>query len=140
MAFEMEIEIVDLLCRGIDPRDGSILNTPRDPRLDRARLNYLERLNLAARAAKKINGMPRISDFPNSGKKWSRENESIVIREWLAGDTVDAIARVLGRSPGSIAARLVILQVFAEIYDVSSVNQSRGGFWKMDRPTPIKSA
>ena len=32
-----ELELIEAICRGIDPSDGSILDTQRDPDLDEVR-------------------------------------------------------------------------------------------------------
>jgi len=48
-----ELDLLEAICRGVDPCDGTTLNTPRNPILDRARLTYLAKLRSAVRRANK---------------------------------------------------------------------------------------
>ena len=53
--------------------------------------------------------MPRTADqrYPRSGKPWTEDEEASVRRRYAQAESVDHIARRVGRSRGAVVARLV---------------------------------
>ena len=120
-----ELELLEAICRGVDPRDGTFLDTPRDPDLDKARLAYLERLRrMAKRSERKP---PAAAHPPMHGKAWSPEDDSALERAWLAdgSTTAEALAARFGRVEGAIIARLVHIGLFSDRDQARAANAER---------------
>ncbi len=47
------------------------------------------------------------AEYPNAGKPWQDEEDYVLIQEFEKGTSLDEIAKLLGRKPGSINLRLV---------------------------------
>lgn len=63
-------------------------------------------------------GIPLDKKQPlNAGKPWSKEDDSSVERDWSQEISIASIARRLGRSRGSIAARLVRLGLVQDRFE-----------------------
>lgn len=124
-----ELEIIEMLCRGVDPRNGELLHTPHAVNVDKARLNLLSELK---KLDKRIKGQsskpPKDPDHPNKGKLWSKGDDRVLMAKWDNGLTLDAMAPEFGRTPGALCARLASLSVGAQ--DQKSImlqNLQRGG-------------
>ena len=48
----LELELIEFIYQGVDPRTGELLNTPRDPVLDKHRAAYLQTLRKFTRKRK----------------------------------------------------------------------------------------
>ena len=124
-----ELELLEAICRGIDPRDGSVLNTQRDPNLDEARLTYLHELRrFAQRSVKQVRATSDDRQkMPNHGKSWSTENDSALKSAWNADPTVTCseLASRFGRGEGAIVARLAHLGVFPDRLSAREANTLR---------------
>jgi hypothetical protein len=67
---------------------------------------------LRAAAAALGSGLPpkRPHELPhNAGKAWDAAEEETLVREFEGGETMAAIARAHGRTPGAIKSRLICL-------------------------------
>ena len=123
-----ELELLEAICRGVDPRDGTFLDTPRDPDLDRARLAYLGKLR---RFAKRYAAIPAAAEMPvrplMHGKAWKPEDDEALKKAW-DGDS-SATAAVLGerfgRGEGAIIARLVRIGLFSDREKAAEANAAR---------------
>ncbi|MFC3624818.1 hypothetical protein ACFOKJ_01475 [Vogesella amnigena] len=96
-----EFELIDAICHGVNPVTGEVLDTPRDPALDRARLHYLDEL-MRVQGRRMSGARP-----PMHGKAWGAEDDSRLRALWGEGRDADTIAAELGRGMGAIIARLV---------------------------------
>ena len=52
-------------------------------------------------------------DFPNAGKKWTKEEDDRLLLEFRNGKTIKEISQILKRSRGAISSRLVFLKEIA---------------------------
>lgn len=127
-----ELDLFEAICKGIDPRDGTVLDTPRDPDLDKARLSYLGKLRRLAKRLRPVDRAPSGTTagadtvYPNKGKTWSLDDSKILESRWQKGETLDAISRDLGRTPGALSARLSsVLGIDREL--IRTQNAARGG-------------
>lgn len=125
-----ELSIAELLCNGINPETGEILNTPRNPKVDQARLCYLKALqDLNLRMAKEEKSpSDEAKEMPsNQGAKWTGELNSHLISRWNAEDqpTVEVLAEYFGRTNESIIARLAKLGVATDREEVRVQNRKR---------------
>lgn len=108
-----EIEVMSIVSRGIDPRDGTFFETPRDPVLDAARLNYLAALKRTAGYADAVPATVNASpEYPNHGQPWAKEDDASLQEMWATGKTALDAGQALGRGEGAIYARLVALGVY----------------------------
>ncbi|MCC7006377.1 MAG: hypothetical protein IT497_07015 [Ottowia sp.] len=126
----VELALVDLLCRGIHPETGEVLNTQRDPKLDQARLNYLKALQLIDKRLLRETQEPdqtTPNTVLNQGARWSDELDGELIKLWRADDlpTLDKLAVYFGRTEGAIVARLVRLQIASDREEIREQNQLR---------------
>lgn len=129
MSFQ-ELSIAELLCNGINPETGEILNTPRNPKVDQARLNYLKALQDLNRKMGKEDksSSDDAKEIPsNQGAKWTDELDSHLLSRWNAEDqpTVEVLAEYFGRTNASIVARLVKIGVAADRDEIRDLNRSR---------------
>lgn len=124
-----ELEIVEALCRGVDPRTGEMLNTPRDPRIDQIRLRFLNALRRHGRrnGGDQERKSPQNAEYPNRGKAWSPEDDRDLEERWNAGSTLDQMVPMFGRTAGALAARLVYLAIFPDRDEARKANVARGG-------------
>jgi len=138
-----ELVIVESLSRGIDPRTGQQLSTPRDPKVDQLRLNLLDALrqldiNVAKERKRGRPDQPSASpqdkstpapdkNFPNRGKPWPDEDDQRLVHKWAEGVTLDSLATGFGRTSGALAARLVHLAQVKDVDEARALNVARGG-------------
>lgn len=115
-----ELEIVDSLCRGVDPRTGVPLNTPRSPEIDERRLALLRSLQSIERQVVKTTARPQ-----KHGASWETTEDQALLSAWRADATLAKIADLLGRSETSIAARLVKIGECESRELVRTLNASR---------------
>ena len=125
-----ELLIAELLCNGINPETGEILNTPRNPKVDQARLNYLKALqDLNRKMAKeeKASSSDAPDAHPNQGAKWTGELDTHLLQRWSSDDQppLGILADYFGRTEGAIAARLVKLRVAADTDEIREQNRTR---------------
>lgn len=128
-----ELEIVELLCKGINPCSGEDLNTPRHPEVDAARLKLLDELKRLSRrvtplvpnTTKSLRGAN--PSFPNHGKKWNSDDALKLRVSWNAGDTLDSIASKLGRTAGALCAKLALDRIVGDRDAICAENVRRGG-------------
>jgi hypothetical protein len=137
-----ELQIVEMLCAGIDPRTGAEIDTPRNPDLDTCRLRYLKLLRQidrqASRAALAVptvapsqatapssstepavaaTAAPRVVSAPSKfGARWTVEEDRRVRERWDAPSRPSAaiIGHEMGRTEGAIIARLVALELYPD--------------------------
>ncbi len=119
-----------MLCNGINPETGEILNTPRNPKVDQARLNYLQALQDLNRKMIKEEKSPsdKAKVMPsNQGAKWTGELDSHLFSRWNAEDqpTVELLAEYFGRTNESIIARLAKLGVATDREEIRVQNRMR---------------
>lgn len=100
MASEEAAWIIDALAKGADPYSGEPL--PLDGPLSNP--DTIKALRAASAA---LRGPRELPD--NAGKPWDTEEETRLVTELDAGQTMKAIARTHGRSRGAIKARLIKL-------------------------------
>lgn len=123
-----ELELLEAICRGVDPRDGTFLDTPRDPDLDRARLAYLGKLR---RFAKRCAAIPAAADAPGRplmhGKAWTSEDDAALKKAWEVDGSATAalLGERFGRGEGAIIARLVHLGLFSDREKAAEANAAR---------------
>lgn len=134
-----ELEIVERLCRGIDPRTGESLNTPHDPRVDKARLSLLGALRTLNKQIGKNHGQAETQkegktktvdpDYPNKGKPWNATASMALKKRWDQGETLDDLAKDFGRTAGAICARLAALDLSMDRETIRKINLQRGGVY-----------
>lgn len=123
-----ELELLETICRGVDPRDCTYLDTPRNPDLDKARLAYLAKLR---RFAKHCAAAPEVAVTtgrpPMHGKAWTAENDKALQSAWGADDATTAavLGERFGRGEGAILARLVHLGLFSDRDQARKANARR---------------
>lgn len=125
-----ELELLEAICRGIDPRDGSILDTPRDPDLDKARLSYLEKLKRMKRRVSVVaKARPEMdaSKPPMHGKAWSASHDAELLAKWRAAEapTAEEIGQYLGRGTEAILARLAHLGEYEDRESARTASSAR---------------
>ena len=67
----------------------------------------------AALAALHPPAPPRVA-APRAGKAWTEEGDAELARGWYAGQGLASLASLLGRTEGSIASRLVRLDIVGD--------------------------
>lgn len=124
---KQELDVMAIICKGIDPRDGTFFDTPRDPILDKARLNYLSALKKAARRSgiSQTISTEEVKEQPNQGQPWVGADDNSLKEMWATGSSASVAGRVLGRGEGAIFARLVFLGIFETRSDARRANESR---------------
>lgn len=128
-----ELEVVEMLCKGIDPRTGEILDTPKNPEVDTARLKFFDRLKrLNRKVAPRIPraskaSQPANTEFPNRGRKWGEAETQKLHDLWKTGSTLDQIAPEFGRTTGALCARLARDKVAEDREAIRAENVRRGG-------------
>lgn len=122
----IELDLIEKICRGIDPATGEMLDTPKDPALDKARLAYLAKLRSVARKSMTVT-TPAVS-ARNKWKPWLKSDDDALTAAWKASPslTVEQLAERFGRSGGAIEARLAHLKLYATRDDVRVANKLRG--------------
>ncbi len=116
-----ELELMELIYKGVDPRTGEVLSTPREPVLDKRRAAYLE----ALRGVLRRSGLSGHSDFMgpvcpgrvrpvNQGARWLDTDDQRLRECWSSSEssTIEEMADLFGRNAGGITARLVKLGIF----------------------------
>jgi len=123
-----ELELLEAICRGVDPRDGSLLETPRDPDLDKVRLNYLAKLR---RISKRFNVSPGAALPPSPpsmhGKPWKTADDEALRTAWESDNSATAafLGERFGRGEVAILARLVHLGLFSDREQARGANRGR---------------
>jgi len=128
MSIQKEIELLEAICHGVDPRDGTLLETPRDPDLDKARLTYLSKLKRLSRRAAEKSGAQSSTPKPlMHGKAWSHEDDDSLRLAWMSEPDIDAAALGIrfGRVTGAIIARLAHVGIFPDRESAREENQAR---------------
>lgn len=107
--YSIEIDLIELICRGVDPRTGEVIRTPRDPRLDEARLVYLNLLrdysasycgNTAAIESRFV------IDARKPKGRWTEIDDDRLRLQVEQGASVAQLADQFGRSQGAIWSRV----------------------------------
>lgn len=124
-----ELELLEAICRGVDPRDGTFLETPRDPDLDKVRLNYLAKLRRMAKRFSSTSGAQAASRPAMHGKAWASADDEALRSAWTTESSATAamLGERFGRGEGAILARLVNLGLFEDRERASEANKIRGG-------------
>ncbi|HEX8606805.1 MAG TPA: hypothetical protein VF774_29455 [Pseudoduganella sp.] len=111
--------LIELLALGTDPRTGEALREgDACTAPDVIRALFIARNALrdrlpdapAAAAARAPRRAPVVRNgvvLPNAGKKWSADDAGTLLQQFEAGTPIGQIAAQLGRTDGSIVARLV---------------------------------
>lgn len=123
-----ELELLEMISRGIDPRTGEVLDTPRDPVLDRKRLSYLSALRKVCRSTSTATRtLSSHVGNDNRGARWLDADIEHLRSLWFSEPlpTLDQLAEELGRTPVAIAARLVKMGLYPSRTDVSEVSDER---------------
>jgi hypothetical protein len=126
----LEHELMELIYQGVDPRTGELLNSPRDPMLDKRRAAYLQILRRLARptqvprppkalASQLVDGAADkvATKKPlNQGARWTAADERLLRDVWDSSDapTLKQVAERFARNEGGISARLVKLGIFPD--------------------------
>lgn len=130
-----------MLCRGIDPRTGKAINTPHDPKVDKARLSLLDELKALEKRLSTKSGMRdtkankgKVVDpiYPNKGKAWNAEDDTNLKHGWSLGLTLDTLTKEFGRTAGALCARLVHLGEGEDRESIRKINIHRGGDYGKD--------
>jgi hypothetical protein len=113
MTPEQASHILEQLALGTDPRSGGPLregDACTVPQVIRALFiarNMLREVPQPVRPARRAPVMRNSVLLPNVGKKWSGDDVDKVLHQFEAGTPIGEIATQLGRTDGSIVARLV---------------------------------
>jgi hypothetical protein len=118
----LELELMELIYQGLDPRTGKLLNTPREPTLDKRRAAYFQVLRRLAKPAKqlrppKTQTSQEASAKPaNQGARWSEAEDQRLREVWYCAEapTLAQVAALFERNEGGIAARLVKLGIYED--------------------------
>lgn len=126
----LELELMEMIYQGIDPRTGELLNTPREPMLDKRRAAYLQILRRLARPSKVprsskvyVSGLANsaadevTTDKPaNQGARWTQTDDQLLSNMWHSTEapTLRQVAERLARNEGGISARLVKVGIFSD--------------------------
>ena len=73
------------------------------------RTRTVKALRAAAAALRSGPSRKKPRELPQAGKAWDTAEEEILVREFEGGETMAAIARAHGRTPGAIKVRLIRL-------------------------------
>lgn len=88
-------------CGRLFNRNGQLYLIPTEPWMT------WQEMKRQQEALKKL-GQGVTDEFPNYGKTWTKEDEVTLVRLFLAKESVDDIAKALGRPSTAIAGRLEI--------------------------------
>lgn len=126
----LEHELMELIYQGVDPRTGELLNSPRDPMLDKRRAAYLQILRrlagsakvsrpLKAHASQSADGVADkvVTEKPaNQGARWTEVDDQLLRDVWHSAEapTLRQVAKRFERNEGGISARLVKLGIVSE--------------------------
>lgn len=119
----LELELMTLICEGVDPRTGELLGTPRDPRLDT--------VSSSPRRAAEQDDAARLSLVAGrpikQGARWLAADDQRLREAWLSEDapTAQQIAELMGRNRGGIMARLLKLGICADSADAHTADAMR---------------
>ena len=118
-----ELELLEAICKGIDPRTGEILDTPHNPDLDKKRLDYLDALRQALKPITSDANSPI-----NQGKPWTQKDDIRLKSMWLSTqqNTAKNISDQFMRSEGAIIARLVKIGLYTDRDAAIEANKKRG--------------
>jgi len=97
--------IIQALAGGTDPYTSEPL--PGDGPLSHP--DTVKALQAAAVALRSGPSRKKPRELPQAGKAWDTAEEEILVREFEGGETMAAIARAHGRTPGAIKVRLIRL-------------------------------
>ena len=138
MTPQQAAQIIEHLALGVDPRTGEVLgegDACTAPEIIRAL--FLARNALQAPPAAAPRPPARKTPFvrngvelPNVGKKWSGEDVDTLLQQFEAGTPLGRIAVQLGRTDGSIVARLVHAGVLPDRetgYTLLKAHREEGG-------------
>jgi hypothetical protein len=142
MTPQQAAQIIEHLALGVDPRSGEVLgegDACTAPEIIRAL--FIARNALQAPAAspptrRKTPFVRNGVELPNVGKKWSGEDVDTLLQQFEAGTPLGRIAVQLGRTDGSIVARLVHAGVLPDRetgYTLLKAHREEGGH---ERPPP----
>lgn len=134
-----ELELVQMLCDGVDPRTGEMLATPRNLRVDEARIRYLKALQALEKERQPAGAGGTV--VSHMGARWSATDDAILKRQWAEtpGPTIEALGVAFGRTPGAIAARLVHLELFPDREAVRVASEARAKL-ASGAPAPAREA
>lgn len=133
MTPQQAAQIIEHLALGVDPRTGEVLG-PDDactaPEIIRALFIARNALQAPAPPARKTPFVRNGVTLPNVGKKWSGEDVDTLLQQFDAGTPLNEIAMQLGRTDGSIVARLVHAGVLPDRetgYTLLKAHRQEGG-------------
>lgn len=123
----LEHQLMELIYQGVDPRTGELLNSPRDPMLDKRRAAYLQILRRLARPVKvsrptKAHASQLNDDSAdkgatkkpaNQGARWTEVDDRLLHEVWHSSEApaLKQVAEKFARNEGGISARLVKLGI-----------------------------
>ena len=141
--FLSETQILESLCKGVDPDTGAELETPRDPEVDALRLKFyaaLQRIDRECRPkierTKPVKPKPeRVSTHPlahlykNAGLPWDAETDHKLLARWNDPDspTITTLTKEFGRTHLALQLRLASLGVADDHNGVVALDVARGG-------------
>ena len=127
----LELELLEAICRGIDPRTGETLDTPREPGLDKKRVVYLaalRRLKHQLSRARQNQALTEGEVNPiNIGMRWREVDDQVLRTSWLSGakPRLKVMADTFGRTKGAIAARLVKIGIYSTLEEAHAEDTAR---------------
>ncbi len=129
-----ELEIVNSLFLGLDPRTGLKLDTPASAKVGKARQRLLEVLiDLDKKIAQATNSSGKArkpkANPSNHHAIWHQPEIDQLSDQWNNGASVDSISKNLGRTPLSVSTRLVKLGFASDRYIIKQINIERGGVY-----------
>lgn len=136
MTPQQAAQIIEQLALGVDPRTGEVLgegDACTAPEIIRALFiarNALQAPSPAAPTPRKTPFVRNGVELPNVGKKWSSEDVDTLLQQFEAGTPLSRIAVQLGRTDGSIVARLVHAGVLPDRetgYTLLKAHRQEGG-------------
>ncbi|GGZ08258.1 hypothetical protein ACFFTM_03395 [Pseudoduganella plicata] len=137
MTPQQAAQIIEHLALGVDPRTGEVLGEGdicTAPEIIRAlflaRNALLPPPAVSAARPRKTPFVRNGVELPNVGKKWSGDDVDTLLRQFEAGTPLGQIAVQLGRTDGSIVARLVHAGVLPDRetgYTLLKAHREEGG-------------
>ena len=109
-------EIIETLANGINPDTHAVLSEQsvfNSPQVIRALFVAVKALDGMNKKTEKQKALPS-----NAGRPWSTEEDNELLKNFDEGTNVKDIAQLHGRTPGSIASRLVRLGKIQERTEV----------------------